>query len=193
MESMEYNLLRDFQKNKNEFLKESKEVTEYMERGFARIFQHVKDARKLLNEILEYLQEFKAEELENDFNKLNENLYAIRKLISLIQEYVRYLERKSKEKRFLDVKDQEYDPVFLKKCEKYNFLKAAIDHTMREVLEAETYVPEYHEEIKYTESYKGCRHARIKENLRLFYFYNKKSNILRWIDIITKNEFDKTK
>lgn len=193
MESMEYDLLRDFQKNKKEFLNESKEITNYIEREFATIFQHIKDARTLLSEIVEYLQEFKAEEMENDFNKLNENFHGIRKFISIIHEQIRYLEKKSKEKRFLVVEHQEHDPIFLEKCEKYNSLKAAIEDTMREILEAKTYVPKYHEEIKYTERYRGCRHARITENLRLFYFYNKNIKTICWIDIITKNEFDKTK
>ncbi len=189
MESMEYTLLSDFQKNKTKFLEQSKEITEYLEKEFSTIFQHVKDAKTFLNEIIEYLQEFKAEELENDFDKLSSKFQELRVLILNIKIKIEK-EKQPANKKFIEVLNQEYAQLFVDKCKKYHSVLKQIKETMSKIKDAPEYNEKYHEPIV-RGRYAGFWHARIRDNVRLFYKYDYTKKTILWYDIITKNDFDK--
>ena len=86
------------------------------------------------------------------------------------------------------IKTEEYN----KDCEKYYNLKDEIKNVEDKIMNSPVYQKKLHEPLKENKTWPNHLHARLTDNLRIVYFYNKKTREITFKRVVTHNEIDKS-
>lgn len=91
-------------------------------------------------------------------------------------------------RNFLKASKPVFTDSYIKAKANFSSNKKAIDGTEKDILTVEIYVDRLHDPIT-SGKFANYRHARVTENLRIFYHIE--GDFVVFDDILTKNEFDK--
>lgn len=100
-------------------------------------------------------------------------------------------EKKSVEKSYLQYSSIEKTEDYKEDCKKYLAYKKNIDEIEKKVLNSPSYQKKLHELLKYNKKWPEHLHARLTDNLRIIYFYDKDTKEIIFKRIITHDELDK--
>ena len=113
---------------------------------------------------------------------------AVKSIFTLVSE----AENIKKEQKYFQGATPRKTEEYEKDCEKYNNLRDNIKDVENKILNSPSYQEKLHAPLKQSKIWPRHLHARLTDNLRIIYFYDKKTKEITFKRIITHNELDKS-
>ncbi len=121
----------------------------------------------------------------SDLEEINEKL-------DLLKDIIASTKKNFAKQRYFSIKRIEHLPEYkFKRDGKYLNMRKQILDTEKKIVEVEDYVDTLHEKWKHGK-WAGYSHARVTGNLRIMYLYDENTETLSFVDILTKNELEKS-
>jgi len=92
---------------------------------------------------------------------------------------------------YLDVKSIVYSDTYKRALQQYISLEKNIRATEGKIIAWPVFSKKLHEPI-IAGKYAGQLHARVTENIRIMYTYDRKTKTIYFMDIVTKNDLEKS-
>lgn len=133
--------------------------------------------------------------LKGELAKIMQTQYKeeIQQLVKSILSFIEEAEKDQPQiKKYFEGAIPKKTEDYKKDCEKYSHLRKDIEELEKKILTSPFYQKKLHESLKSNKTWPNHLHARLTNNLRIIYFYNKETKEIIFKRIVTHNEFDKS-